>query len=248
MSRPKLAILHKSIVHSLGEHSDRKVAILNRRWVKNPDFKSLGVTTSKFRAILKAYKQTVLRLSLEERLSLARVLITSCINEEAAFANWIISLSVDEIERSRLTYFDGYLENFHSWGTTDDFCINILQPLLRKYPKEILSVLKRWNRSTNPWKRRASVVAFTRKVGSSGEFTDVVLRLSEDLIHDDDDLVRKGIGWALKDNMRGAKAKVLKYVEDLRRRGVSSVITLYAIRDLKGEERKRVLEIRPDDS
>ena len=64
---------------------------------------------------------------------------------------------------------------------------------------------------------------------------------------DSHDLVQKGVDWALKDTRRGAKEKVLeyvKYVKDLRRRGVLSTITLYAIRDLKGAERKAVLEIR----
>ena len=33
---------------------------------------------------------------------------------------------------------------------------------------ETLALLERWNRSPNRWKRRASVVAFVRKVGESG--------------------------------------------------------------------------------
>jgi len=45
--------------------------------------------------------------------------------------------------------------------------------------------------------------------------------------------------------MRGSKKKVLDYVKSLRGRGVSSVITLYAIRDLKGRERKEVLGKKP---
>lgn len=37
---------------------------------------------------------------------------------------------------------------------------------------------------------------------------------------------------------------VLPYIKELRRRGVSSTITLYAIRDLKGAEREEVLRIK----
>ena len=42
----------------------------------------------------------------------------------------------------------------------------------------------------------------------------------------------KGVGWCLKDVMRGDRERVLAYVRGLRKRGVSAVITLYAIRDL----------------
>jgi hypothetical protein len=38
---------------------------------------------------------------------------------------------------------------------------------------------------------------------------------------------------------------VLEYVKNLRRRGVSAVITLYAIRELKGREREAILAVRP---
>ena len=44
--------------------------------------------------------------------------------------------------------------------------------------------------------------------------------------------------------VRGDHDKVLTYVKDLRRQGVPSTITLYAIRDLKGEERQAVLAIK----
>jgi len=95
------------------------------------------------------------------------------------------------------------------------------------------------------WKRRASVVTFTRKIGESGKFTEEALKLCDNLIWDKEDYVRKGVGWALKDNMRGNKQGVLDYIKSLRQKGVSSVITLYSIRDLKGKEREEVLKIKP---
>ena len=95
-------------------------------------------------------------------------------------------------------------------------------------------------------KRRASVVTFTRKTAESGKYVDITLEFCDNLIWDGEDLVRKGVGWALKDTMRADKQRVLEYVKNLRRKGVSSAITLYAIRDLKGQEREEVLSIKPE--
>lgn len=53
--------------------------------------------------------------------------------------------------------------------------------------------------------------------------------------------MQKGVGWSLKDLMRSDKERILDYVIDLRARGVSSVITLYAIKDIKGDERAEIL-------
>ena len=89
--------------------------------------------------------------------------------------------------------------------------------------------------------RRASVVLFTRKVARSGKYNDVALAQCENLKHDPEDMVRKGVGWSLKDLMRSDKKRVLEYVMSLREQGVSSVITLYALRDIKGEERARIV-------
>jgi 3-methyladenine DNA glycosylase AlkD len=117
--------------------------------------------------------------------------------------------------------------------------------LLFNYPNEVLQVLRRWNRAKSLWKRRASVVVLTRRVGASGRFTDEALELCNGLVWDGEDYVRKGVGWALKDVMQGDREKVLEYVKDLRRRGVSAMITLYAIRNLTGRERREVLNSKP---
>ena len=90
------------------------------------------------------------------------------------------------------------------------------------------------------------MVPFVRKAAKSGEFTDEVLHLCDNLIWDEEDIVQKGVGWALKDNLRPAPDRIIPYIKDLRRRGVSSTITLYAIRDLKGAKRQEVLEIKKD--
>jgi 3-methyladenine DNA glycosylase AlkD len=121
----------------------------------------------------------------------------------------------------------------------------VTRPLLEEYTKEVIDLLKIWNTSENPMKRRASVVTFTRSTAESGKYVDITLELCDNLIWDEEDLVRKGIGWALKDTMRADRDRILEYVKELRRKGVSSTITLYAIRDLKGEQRQEVLSIKP---
>ena len=165
--------------------------------------------------------------------------------KEEHFANCVLEDRVNELGAEHAEYLDTLAGLLSEWGTTDEFCIVLLQPYLRNHPEQALELVRRWNSSRHIWKRRASVVTFTRKVGESGMYTSVVLELCEPLLFDPEDLVRKGVGWALKDNLRGDRATVLAYVKELRRRGVSSVITLYAIRDLRGEERDAVLAIRP---
>ncbi len=143
------------------------------------------------------------------------------------------------------------MDDFTSWSMVDDFASGkggLTAVLLERYPKEMLALHRRWAKSQNLWKRRTSVVTFTRKTASDGKYVDETLRLCEQLRHDPEDLVQKAVGWALKDTMRAgpaAKRRVLTLVKRMRREGIPSTITLYAIRDLKGAERAAILEVRP---
>ncbi len=240
--------LYSEIVRQLKKRTDAKIA--SKRIAKAKYFgimiNSYGLREAEEKELIESYLGSFRQLSLDARLQLAKMFYASDFSEQVNFGDAILGLSIEELTPTHFDSLDeiaGFLKN---WGKTDWFCIRVVQPLLRKYPKKTLNLLRRWNSSASLWKRRASVVTFTRKIGMSGEFTDEALGLCNNLIWDKEDYVRKGVGWALKDNMRGSKKRVLDCVKSLRRKGVSSVITLYAIRDLKGKEREEVLKIKPD--
>ena len=235
--------LYTDLVLAIQQRANPGFAAQNRVWCKNADYRSYGLKAKDHREIYRIYRQEIQQLPLRGRLHLARGLVLSGFAEEANFANGVLALSVKELIPANFPYLDEHLNYIHGWGQTDDFCINVLQPLLWKYPQKILALLHDWNQSENLWKRRASVVVFVRKVGASGKFSHAALELCENLLWDQEDLVQKGVGWALKDNLRGDRERMLEYIKTLRRRGVPATITLYAIRDLKGAERYAVLEI-----
>jgi 3-methyladenine DNA glycosylase AlkD len=217
-----------------------------RRFHKHDEYLSYGLKTPDFREIMKRFRPRVMRLSLRRRLDMAALLLSEHIGELGHAGIHIVALSVDELRSQHLSTLDGLVEDFRSWSHVDHFCGDVMQPLLVRYPKETLALLKEWNHAPIRWKRRASVVTFTRRIARSAGFVDEALELCENLIRDKEDIVLKGVGWALKDNLRWAPERVLPYVKDLRRRGVPSTITLYAIRALKGPERRAILRLKQE--
>jgi len=243
----KIEDLYSEIVKQLEERADVEVA--SKRIAKAKYFgitiKSYGLKEAQGKELIESYLGDFRKLSLNVRLQLVKMFYASDFSEQVNLGDAILELSMKELTPTHFDSLDeiaGFLSN---WGETDWFCIRVVQPLLRKYPSQTLELLRKWNSAKSLWKRRASAVAFVRKIGESGDFTNDALELCNNLIWDKEDYVRKGVGWALKDNMRSAKRRVLDYVKSLRRKGVSSVITLYAIRDLKGKEREEVLKIKP---
>ena len=215
----------------------------DREFHKHDQYVSYGLKTPELRRILKLFARRFGSLTLEKRLDAAQLLLAEHIGELGHVGIHLLEISADELTPAHFPTIDGLFANFRSWSHVDYLCGKVMAPLLKKYRTEILALHAEWSRSSLHWKRRASVVTFARKVGESGQYTDEVLQLCENLIHDDEDIVRKGVGWALKDNLRAAPERVTEYVKDLRRRGVSSTVTLYAIRDLKGKAREEVLNV-----
>ena len=218
----------------------------DRKFNKNDEFIAYRLKTDIWRKIMRGFRPRLRSLSLEERVSLAEALFREGEGWLGHSAIYVLAMSVGELGPQHFDRLDSIGDAFTGWSHVDDVCISVLQPLLLADRAETLAILERWNGSPNRWKRRASVVAFVRKIGESGQFTDPALRLCENLVFDGEDLVRKGVGWALKDVMRGDRKRVLEYVKELRRRGVSSTITLYAIRDLDGRARQEVLTVGPN--
>ena len=209
--------------------------------------RSHGFYKSDFLEVYGRFDSRFHDLSLEECIELAEKFIRSGNSISIHMGIHLLYLRREELDHTHFGHFDEFLDHFVGWGNADHFCVgrgSVLQPMLEKYPEKVIELLRKWNQSDNKWKRRASVVVFTRSIAKSGRYIDEALALCENLIWDEEDLVRKGVGWALKDNMRADKERVLEYVKSLRKRGASSVITLYAIRDLKGNEREEVLRVR----
>lgn len=203
------------------------------------------VRTGDIRRIVRSINRDLKILSVSERLNLAEHLYSNPGWNCSMCATHILSVSVPEIEKHHLLQIRTFPVHFDDWGKVDDFGTTVLNQLFEKFPTEILQMIHEWNHSENMWERRLSMVAFTRKIGKSGKYTDECLELAENLINDPEDLVQKAVGWALKDTMRGDKDRVLAYVKNLRTRKKTAVITLYAIRDLKGKEREDVLALKP---
>lgn len=232
--------LYQEIITELNKNRNNKRAVLNKKYHKY-EIHELGIKASTRHKILKQFKIKIKELNCKKALSLARKLYSTKIEEFTSAGNYVLQIKSDCLGVKQLPYLDKNLDYFKSWSTVDGFCIDILQSILLKNPNETINLLKKWNKSRNIWKRRASIVTFTRKIGESGKFTDMVLKLCDNLIYDKEDLVRKGVGWALKDNMRGNKKKVITYIKNLRKIKVNPIITLYSMRDLKNTERKEIL-------
>jgi len=207
-----------------------------------------GVPTPDVRRIAKQAARAFGGLSRRAQDQIVLQLLAQGSDEAAHLGGCLLSQTVKHWSVLDRKLLDCAVRAFKGWSITDLFCIEVLQPLLLRFPEHLLAMLQAWADDDLRWMRRASVVVFARKIGASGKFTDPGLEACERLVWDLDNLVRKGVGWALKDLMHGDRARVLAYVRTLRLRGVSTVITRYALQRVQGTERREILSIKPQSS
>ena len=97
----------------------------------------------------------------------------------------------------------------------------------------------RWADSTNRWRRRAACVALIRGARERMFFPEIV-RLSNMLLADQDDMVQKGLGWLLREAAKFDAKRTVQYLMKIRDRAPRLVLRT-ACETLPVNTKKRVL-------
>ena len=238
-SNPVIDKLHHTIasrLSTLGESSPY-AADANE---PDPRYLGYGVRAPEMKRVIADLKTDFALLDVEQKIELAKRLVCSGYGEQKTVALALLERVPDYFSPERFGLLEQLFRGLHGWSKIDAYTGSLLRLVLQAHDTELIDLLRSWNIDQDPWLRRASVVIFTRKVAKSGLYKDVALANCDTLINDPEHLVQTGVGWCLRDLMRWDKEEILSYVVDLRNKGVSSKITLYALRDIKGEERRAV--------
>ena len=110
---------------------------------------------------------------------------------------------------------------------------------LKKFPEFAEQVVK-WHSSKNRWKRRACAVSFVALARKTKDFDSTIFKIAELLRKDEDDLVRKGVGWMLKEKTNQNKKIVIDYLMKVRN-DTPRLVLRYAAEKLSREEKQRIL-------
>ncbi|SHI97631.1 3-methyladenine DNA glycosylase AlkD [Clostridium amylolyticum] len=94
--------------------------------------------------------------------------------------------------------FYSWLEKYvRGWGDCDDFCTHAFGELLMQN-KQLFSHVLQWTKHSDFWIRRASAVILIPMILRNNYDGINPLQITDKLIMDEHDLVRKGYGWMLK--------------------------------------------------
>ena len=175
----------------------------------------------------------------DDILTLAEELLKAGSWEEGAIALELVARRKGEFRESDFSTFERWLSEYvNNWGHTDSIAPHIFGELVERYPNLSEGIFK-WTKSPNRWMRRASSVTYILHA-RHGKFHDVVYKTADALLGDDDDMVRKGVGWMLKCASQADEKGVVEYLMNNRNR-TSRLVLRYATEKVSPGNRSLVL-------
>ena len=208
------------------------------RYFKEP-INILGVRLPEIRRVSREFYPEVKKLPKHELLGICEDLLETGIGEEATIAfDWAWRRK-SQYEPGDFARFESWVERYvANWGHCDDISCHSIGFMLHKWPKMAENML-RWAKSRNRWLRRSSAVSLIYPVRRE-ILIDEAFGVADILVEDDDDLVRKGYGWLLKEVGNAHPERVYEYVTTNIER-MPRVAFRYAIEKLPDEMRKKAM-------
>jgi len=147
----------------------------------------------------------------DEIFALCEELMKSGMMEESLIAcHWSNAMG-KHFEPRDFATFERWISRYvNNWATCDTLCNHTVAEFIVRYP-DYLSSLKRFTTSENRWMRRAAAVTLIIPA-ARGKFLPDVFEIATLLLHDTDDLVRKGYGWMLKAAAESHQEEVFGFV------------------------------------
>ena len=149
-------------------------------------------------------------------------LFTGKVLEETGFAVLLLEKSVATFDDREFKLFESWLDRIRSWGDHDALVHYLIGPMIVAEPKRARMTL-RWAKSRNRWRRRAAAVSLVRGARQRRLFPQIV-RISEALLADQDDMVQKGLGWLLREAAKADPKATVPYMLRIRDRAPRLVL------------------------
>ena len=130
-------------------------------------------------------------------LQIADQLFRGKVLEEKVFAVVMLQGIVGNLGKPEFKLLESWLDRVSSWADHDGLVNYLLGPIIAA-DATLLSRPARWAKSKKRWHQRAAAVSLIHSTRQHKNF-EHIQRITEMLLPSDDDMVRKGLGWLLRE-------------------------------------------------
>jgi 3-methyladenine DNA glycosylase AlkD len=211
------------------------------QWFFKDAIQSHGWYTADLRQAMRRCRQEILREhEFDFLLGVADKLFRESVLEEKIAAVFLLEKMEAHFTDREFRMFEAWLDRISSWADHDALVHNLIAPMVAANPTRV-KALFRWAKSRDRWHRRAACVALIRGAREKMFFSEIV-RLSDSLLADPDDMVRKGLGWLLRETAKFDPKRTVPYLMKIRGRAPRLVLRT-ACETLPSSVKRRILTL-----
>jgi len=221
--------------------SPRVRASIDRFFTPDQKVVSYGVASPEVKRMARDIYRKVKQWPAAERDRFCTALWEGGSNEEGALVCYIYRRFGKQCGAREFKLFTRWLDRYvNNWGHTDGLALWLLGASIANDPT-LIEGLGPWTGSRNRWKRRAAAVAMVPSARRALH-TREIFRIAQPLVPDDDDMVRKGVGWLLKETYPKKPREVVRFLMPWRGKAPRLVLR-YAAEKMSATDRATVLAI-----
>jgi len=210
------------------------------QWFFKEEIKSHGWYTAALRkAAVQIRRSLVHEQGMDFVVQVADELFSGRVLEEKVLAVFLLEKQTKTLGDDEFRRFVSWIDRVTSWADHDALVHDVLAPMITAEPPRCRHVFL-WAKSRNHWRRRAACVALIRGAREHLFFAEIV-RLSNRLLNDDDDMVQKGLGWLLRETAKADPKRTVPYLMKIRDKAPRLVLRT-ACETLPVGARKRILK------
>jgi 3-methyladenine DNA glycosylase AlkD len=203
------------------------------------EIQSRGWYTAELRRFAVRFRRGIAReRGMDFVVQVADKLFSGRILEEKALVVFLLEKQTKNFGDNEFQLFASWLDRVTSWADHDALAHYLLAPMVAADPARCREVFL-WAKSSNRWRRRAACVALIRGARER-RFFEQIVRLANQLLDDEDDMVQKGLGWLLRETAKADPKRTVPYLTEIRKNAPRLVLRT-ACETLPVATRKQVL-------
>lgn len=209
------------------------------QWFFKEQIKSHGWYTAALRRAMRQYRKEIIREhDLDFLVRVADKLFSGPVLEERSAAVLLLENLDSKFGDREFRLLEQWLDRVRSWADHDGLVHSLIAPMVAAKPERTKNIF-RWARSADRWHRRAACVALIKGARVRMFFPEIV-RLSNFLLKDEDDMVQKGLGWLLRETAKFDSKHTVSYLMEIRARAPRMVLRT-ACETLPAATRRKIL-------
>lgn len=209
----------RSLLEACGSHEHATRV----EWFFKEEIKSHGWRTEALRRRARQYSRALhLEHGLDFVVRVADRLFTGRVLEEKIFAVLLLENLTARFDDVHFALFESWLDRISTWSDHDGLVHSLIAPMIEAEPTRARRVFA-WAKSPDRWHRRAACVALIQGTRRKMFFPQIV-RVSNMLLEDEDDMVQKGLGWLLRETAKADRGRTVPYLIKIRSRAPRLVL------------------------